>query len=271
MKSLRVGLISSLLFALAMSSRVEAFDFPNVTPDPDAPTYMFLEDGPITFLKRGETTRGRYTIAESLVPPGGASPPHIHHEEDEWFYVAEGNFQIVIGDNTYPDTNQVPGVNAPRDLLQTINAPPGTLVYGEKYKIHGITNVGTTPGKVLLVWNPSGQEHLIEEVSSLVPDLSNPPPYNPETLSSYASAAPDYGIIGSSSFDQFADIEPGNTLANHDNHADELLALLAPDATPVPEPSSVWGVLAFGALGAILILKRKPKSSVSGELGAATR
>jgi mannose-6-phosphate isomerase-like protein (cupin superfamily) len=261
MKSFGIGLISSLLFSLVMSSKVEAFVFPNVTPDPDAPSYLFLEGGPITFLKRGETTSGRYTLAETLVAPGTGVLPHIHHHEDEWFYIEEGNLQIVLGDNTYPDTNQVPGINAPKDILHVINATPGTLVYGEKYHIHGLTNVGTIPAKVLLVWVPSGFENLIEEVSQPVQDPSNPPPFNPEILSLFASAAPNYGLVNSSSFEQFGDIEANNNFPNHDNHADKLLALLAEDTKSVPEPSSLGGVLAFGTLGTISILRRKHKSA----------
>ncbi|MEH2169607.1 MAG: cupin domain-containing protein [Nostoc sp.] len=260
MKLFGVGVISSLLLALAISSRVEAFQFPNVTPDPDAPSYLFLPDGPITLLKRSETTGGKYALMESIVPPGGASPPHIHHEEDEWIYVAQGNMELVVGENFYPDPNQVPGVNAPRDILHAFDAPAGTLFYGRKNYIHGIRNVGTTTGKVLLVSDPAGFEHLIEEVSQPVTDVANPPPFNPETISLLAKTSPKYGLVSSFSFDQFGDIVADNNFPYPDNHANDLLALLSDDVTQVPEPSVLGGILIFGTSSAISIWKRKPKS-----------
>src|SRR5690242_11576025 len=116
MKIFGVGVISSLLFTLAINSRVEAFQFPNVTPDPDAPSYLY-PDGvtPFTILKRGETTDGQYTLGEATFKSktGGL----LYQDDDEWFYVESGNLQIIVGDNTYDDPNLVPGVNTPRDVL----------------------------------------------------------------------------------------------------------------------------------------------------------
>jgi mannose-6-phosphate isomerase-like protein (cupin superfamily) len=263
MKSFEVGVISSLLFAVAMSPSVEAietFDFPEVTPDPDAPSYLFVDGQPFFFLKRGETTNGQYVLSEITVPPGQGAPPHFHTLEDEWFYVVEGNLRIMKGENTYADATQIPGVNAPKDLLHALDAPAGTLIYGERNRIHGVLNVSDEPARLRLVWNPSGFESIFEDIGIPAPDRSKPSPVPPEYPFLFAQGAARHGVVGSFSFDQFGDIVVDNTLADEDNHADELLALLAEDATPVPESSSLCGVLAFGALGAISILKHKCKS-----------
>jgi mannose-6-phosphate isomerase-like protein (cupin superfamily) len=257
MKRFGVGVISSLLFALVTNSRVEAFVFPNVTPDPDAPSYLFLEGVPITFLKRSETTGGRYTLAQLVLPPGTGVLPRIHHYENEWIYIEEGNPQLLIGENTYSGSNEIPGVNAPRDRIHAFNATPGTLFYAEQHRIRAGINPGTTPVKALVVWAPAGFENIFKEVSPLVPDLSNLPPFNPEILSLYASAAPKYGITASSSLEEFGDIVVDNNFPYPDNHANELLSLLGENATSVPEYSSPGAMLAFGALAAISILKRK--------------
>jgi len=37
-----------------------------------------------------ETTAGRVTVIEHLVPQGAGPPLHVYHREDEWFYVIEG-------------------------------------------------------------------------------------------------------------------------------------------------------------------------------------
>jgi mannose-6-phosphate isomerase-like protein (cupin superfamily) len=262
MKLLSVGIISSLLLSVVMSSRAEAFVFPNVTPDADAPSYLFLPNGPITLLKRSETTGGKYALMETIVPPGGAAPPHIHHDENEWLYVAEGNMQLAVGDSFYADPSQIPGVTAPKDTLYAFDAPAGTLFYGRKNYLHGIRNVGTTTGKVLLIAAPAGFEDLIAEVSQSVPDLSNLPAYDPQTIYKFAAASVNYGLVGSASFEQFGDLVLEHNFSFPDNHGDELLALLSDDVTEVPEPTSLVGFFIFGATGAISIWKRRSKAVI---------
>src|SRR5256885_4608278 len=37
-----------------------------------------------------EATDGRVFVVEMLAPRGAGSPLHVHHREDEWFYVTDG-------------------------------------------------------------------------------------------------------------------------------------------------------------------------------------
>ena len=47
--------------------------------------------GTLTSIKAGrEATGGRMTIAEFELPPGFTLPPHSHRDEDELFYVLDG-------------------------------------------------------------------------------------------------------------------------------------------------------------------------------------
>jgi len=41
-------------------------------------------------LAGGAETGEAYTLCEARVLPGGGPPPHIHHREDEAFFVLEG-------------------------------------------------------------------------------------------------------------------------------------------------------------------------------------
>jgi uncharacterized cupin superfamily protein len=50
------------------------------------------------FLVTGEETGGAYFAMEAFVPPGGGPPPHIHRNEDETFYVVEGEVEILLDD-----------------------------------------------------------------------------------------------------------------------------------------------------------------------------
>lgn len=43
------------------------------------------------FKATGEGTGGRFALWETTTPPGNPGPPpHIHHNEDEVFYLLEG-------------------------------------------------------------------------------------------------------------------------------------------------------------------------------------
>src|SRR5262245_52068935 len=50
------------------------------------------------FLAVGEETNGKYAIFESIVPPGGGPPLHVHSREEEGFYILEGEITYQIGD-----------------------------------------------------------------------------------------------------------------------------------------------------------------------------
>ncbi|MBW4617281.1 MAG: hypothetical protein KME21_29470 [Desmonostoc vinosum HA7617-LM4] len=41
-----------------------------------------------------EDTNGQYTLAELRVDPEIGPPPHIHHREDEAFYIQEGELEF---------------------------------------------------------------------------------------------------------------------------------------------------------------------------------
>jgi quercetin dioxygenase-like cupin family protein len=49
-------------------------------------------------IGRGDTD-GKYGLLEIVVPEGVGSPWHVHPEEDEWFYVLEGELTFWVGDN----------------------------------------------------------------------------------------------------------------------------------------------------------------------------
>lgn len=47
--------------------------------------------GTLTTIKAGgDATDGQLTISEFELPPGFAPPPHVHRDEDELFYVLDG-------------------------------------------------------------------------------------------------------------------------------------------------------------------------------------
>src|SRR5271169_229008 len=46
----------------------------------------------------GAETNGTLSLVEQVIPLGFASPWHVHHNEDESFYVLDGKMTVVVGD-----------------------------------------------------------------------------------------------------------------------------------------------------------------------------
>jgi mannose-6-phosphate isomerase-like protein (cupin superfamily) len=66
--------------------------------------------GSLTTIKASsQSTAGRVAVIEHLSPRGSGSPLHVHHREDEWFYVMQGELTLWVGG-------------------QLINAPAGSFV-----------------------------------------------------------------------------------------------------------------------------------------------
>ena len=73
--------------------------------------------GNLAVLKlTGEQTNGGLTVVELTIGPGRMVPLHVHHREEETFWVLEGRLTIRCGDETF---SAGPGSMAvlPRDFV----------------------------------------------------------------------------------------------------------------------------------------------------------
>ena len=136
------------------------------------------EHSPVWFLglptavrATGDTTNGAFGLVESwTMPPGFASPHHIHHREDEAFYVVEGELAVICDG-------------------KWIKAGPGTYVFGPREVAHGFKVVGSAPARMLLLCTPAGFEQFVLELSQPLTDPASPPPPPPDMAKLMAVAA----------------------------------------------------------------------------------
>jgi quercetin dioxygenase-like cupin family protein len=144
-------------------------------PSGDGPTFWGPGDM-YRFLVTGEETGGAYFAMEALVPPGGGPPPHIHRNEDETFYVVEGEVDFRLGD-------------------ETMTAAVGDFVNVPRGRVHCFHNSGTEAMRMILTFTPAGIEKFFEETLERALDPTAPTPDNvAEVAARYAAAAPRYGI-----------------------------------------------------------------------------
>src|ERR687898_910056 len=110
----------------------------------------------VTIKATGKETGGHYALVEVLEPEGEEAPLHVHHNEDEAFWVLEGELTFQVGD-------------------ETIKASPGSFLLGPRDVPHRYT-VNSGPARLLFVLSPAGFEELIYATSEPVKERTLPPP-----------------------------------------------------------------------------------------------
>ena len=108
-----------------------------------------------TFLATGEETQGQFALIEAVAGKRNAPPRHIHHREDETFYVLEGEITVSVGD-------------------QTIKATPGTMVFLPRDIAHSFV-IESEHLRMLVLLAPAGLEEWFKEFSVPAPALTLPP------------------------------------------------------------------------------------------------
>ena len=113
-----------------------------------------------TIKASSEQTGGKYSVVEILAPDGYGSVVHVHHREDEGFYILEGEMNFYVGD-------------------QMIKAHPGSYLFGPRDVPHAFT-VESGPARLLFVFSPAGLEGLIREMGEPARSLTVPPQLDEE-------------------------------------------------------------------------------------------
>ncbi len=101
-------------------------------------------------------TGGAYTLVEVTNGPGYEAPLHVHHREDEGFWVLEGAVTFEVGD-------------------ATIEAHAGDYAFGPRDIPHRFT-VGEDGARMLFILTPGGFENLIRDTSEPAQSRTLPPP-----------------------------------------------------------------------------------------------
>ena len=139
---------------------------------------IWWKTGRMTVKAGGAETGNAFAQIESFDPRGTATPLHVHHNEDEAFYVVEGEVTVLAGGERI-DLGAGDYLFAPRDVPHT------TIVTSESARY--ITTI-----------SPAGLEDLFVELGAPVTEGEQPveavlPPM-PEVVRRFAGYGVD--IIG---------------------------------------------------------------------------
>jgi mannose-6-phosphate isomerase-like protein (cupin superfamily) len=115
---------------------------PKVTRIEESPVVKF-PGSTIWVLLNGEESGGWVSVSLQEVEPGFGAPPHHQPNEEEHFFILEGEMELTIGN-------------------QPIHASAGTFGFAPRNATHAFRNNGQ-PACRFLTWNsPAGHERMFE-------------------------------------------------------------------------------------------------------------
>ena len=134
--------------------------------------------GMLQTIKIGKAdTGGQFGMIEIVVPAGLGSPWHVHPEEDEWFYVLDGNMTFYVGDTR-------------------LDMTPGSFGFGPKGVPHTFIGGAPSGARALVGFQPMQFEGFLREVGRPAPARVLPPPLaGPPEMDRLAPIAARNGFV----------------------------------------------------------------------------
>ena len=130
---------------------------PKLVASSQGKAYSVLGDRYI-FKVTGEETGGAYALFDFLILPGNGTPPHVHHREEEGFWILSGELTFYLGiDSDRVVARAGDYIHAPRDIP------------------HFFMNEGKEPVKALCLVTPAGLEKFFELVGTPLPGPDSQP------------------------------------------------------------------------------------------------
>jgi mannose-6-phosphate isomerase-like protein (cupin superfamily) len=139
----------------------------------DGAEFWFLNNR--TAIKAtGQMTGGAYGLVESWIPPGFSPPLHVHHREDEAFWLLEGEMTLRCGD-------------------QMLSGGPGSYFFLPRDVPHTFVIEGEAPVHLLTLLSPGGGEGFFAAAGRPA-EHDGFPPVAPTDVERLRSAGGRFGI-----------------------------------------------------------------------------
>jgi uncharacterized RmlC-like cupin family protein len=129
--------------------------------------------GDSMMLKVGDGLTTKWSVFETIVAPGFDVGAHLHQDAEELFYIVEGELDLLAfeprsrAEQDWTTWESASGATVAR-------GGPGSLMYVPPRCPHAFANPGSTPVKMLFLVTPSGHEHYLAELGTLISG-SGPP------------------------------------------------------------------------------------------------
>ena len=109
----------------------------------------------LTIKISSEDTNGAFTVLEGRTMPLEGPPLHRHRDQDEWWYIVEGEYRFEVdGEEIY--------------------ASAGSTVFAPRGSSHTFQNIGSKQGWTIATFVPGGVDLFFEEIERAAPRGSAP-------------------------------------------------------------------------------------------------
>ena len=128
-----------------------------------------------TFKATADDTGGSLAFFDATVPPGSGPPPHVHRDEDEFYYVLDGELEVLDRDRTF-------------------TARAGSFVFVPRGTRHSFRNRSAKPARLVVGITPAGFERFLFAVGQPAVPGGQAPPLGPEEMARTLELAPRFGL-----------------------------------------------------------------------------
>ena len=111
----------------------------------------------LTIKISSRDTGGAFAVFEGRTPPLQGPPLHRHEDQDEWWYIVEGDYRFEVDG-------------------QEIHASAGATVFAPRGSRHTFQNIGTVTGRTVTTVVPGGVDLFFEELETAAPRGTVPDP-----------------------------------------------------------------------------------------------
>jgi quercetin dioxygenase-like cupin family protein len=135
---------------------------------------LWFLNGLMTVKAGGRDTRNAFALIEAVTPAGSGPLPHIHHGEDEAFYLLEGELSITCGEQIW-------------------TASPGAFAFLPRGLPHSFRASDAGNARMLLISSPAQFERFVAELGEPAQAMTLPPPTEVD-MDKLARVTAKYGI-----------------------------------------------------------------------------
>lgn len=122
----------------------------------EGPAYWFLNQLAIIKVAASQTANA-FCLVEMVSPVGTGSPLHVHRNEDETFFVLDGQLEFISG-------------------AERIHCGLGSSIFLPRDIPHGFRVVGDSPAKYLVFATPGGFDRFVMEAGQPATSMTLPVP-----------------------------------------------------------------------------------------------
>jgi mannose-6-phosphate isomerase-like protein (cupin superfamily) len=145
-------------FAISMDPKILFDDRPGKGIKVDAGKDRYSEEllimgGRFDCKISARDTAGDLCIYDTIRESKGGPALHLHHNQDEWFYVLRGEFIVRVGD-------------------EILNLKPGDSAFGPRKIPHTFAKISEGEAQVLILFQPAGNiEDFFKKMSEIGKDI----------------------------------------------------------------------------------------------------